>query len=60
MQSTISGGEKISQTCEYSKNLKNLGLKGRIEQQDKDLDMYKETLKRLYVVYVEQQKLVEV
>lgn len=38
----------------------NLDLKSLNEQFGKDLDIYKETLKRLYLVYVEQQKLVEV
>ena len=38
----------------------NLDLRTINDQTVKDLDVYKETLKRLYVVYVEQQKLVEV
>lgn len=35
-------------------------MKNEIETQSKNLDIYKETLRRIYVLYVEQQKFVEV
>lgn len=35
-------------------------MKNEIESQSKNLDIYKETLRRIYVLYVEQQKFVEV
>lgn len=56
MQNQINEKEKETRTLLSE----NLDLKSLTEQFGKDLDMYKETLKRLYVVYVEQQKLVEV
>lgn len=50
--------EKEKETRELASE--NLDLHALNQEKTKDLDVYKETLKRLYVVYVEQQKLVEV
>lgn len=52
----------MDQTNEKMSNIleENLVLKSTQDTQAKDLDVYKETLKRLYVVYIDQRKLLEV